>query len=396
MSLKRRQFLILSGLAGGFGLTVLAHKALTKANRSNGLSSLTSDSVPTLGTPAQVSNKDATMQSNPAPKGLFAPPRGDVRIVVISDLNSQYGATSYEPEVDQAIALIPDWQPNLVLCGGDMVAGQSPSLSRSEIQAMWEAFDQHVSAPLRRTNLPFGFTIGNHDASGALAIKGNFLFKQEREWAAAYWNDPKHDPGLRFVDRAEFPFYYSFQQNDIFYLVWDASTSRISPKQLVWAEKILASSTAQTAKIRVVIGHLPLYAVAVGRDESGEVLDQAEKLRSLLERHRVHTYISGHHHAYFPGHRGQLELLHTGALGSGPRPLLSSALPTRKTLTVVDVNLSSQSTTYTTYDMSNLEVVDHRQLPRIIVGPNGMVLRRDVQWEELTPQEQSLRYIPSS
>jgi len=48
----------------------------------------------------------------------------------------------------------------------------------------------------------------------------------------------------------------------------------------------------------------------------------------LLERYHVH--ISGHHHAYFPGHRGQLELLHTGALGSGPRPLLNSNLAPQK------------------------------------------------------------------
>jgi len=49
-----------------------------------------------------------------APEGLFAP-RGDVRIVVINDLNSQYGSTSYEPEVARAITLIPDWQPDLVV-----------------------------------------------------------------------------------------------------------------------------------------------------------------------------------------------------------------------------------------------------------------------------------------
>lgn len=390
MSLKRRQFLILSGFAGGLGLAVLAHKALTNAKPPNGL-------LPTpVGTPAQASSPAAAMQSAPAPKGLFAPPRGDVRIVVISDLNSQYGATSYEAEVDQAIALIPDWQPDLVLCGGDMVAGQSPSLTQPQIQAMWAAFDQHISAPLRRANLPFGFTIGNHDASAALAISGKFLFQQERQLASAYWNNPNHNPGLQFVDRAGFPFYYSFQQNDIFYLVWDASTARIPPEQLAWVQKSLASSTAQNAKIRIVIGHLPLYAVAVGRDEIGEVLDKADELRSLLERYRVHTYISGHHHAYFPGHRGKLELLHTSALGSGPRPLLNSNLPTSKTLTVVDVNLNSQSTTYTTYHMPTLEVVDHRQLPRIIVGPNGMVLRRDVKWEDLTPQERLLRHVPSS
>jgi hypothetical protein len=394
MSLKRRRFLILSGMVVSSTLAVLVDKTLVKPKASK--HSSTSASEPTVFNAVSQSN-DSISSSNKAsaPEGLFAPPPGDVRIVVISDLNSQYGSTSYEPEVARAIALIPDWQPDLVVGGGDMVAGQNPSLTREQILAMWAAFDKQVGAPLRKAGLAFGFTIGNHDASAALAVSGKSLFPNERELAAAHWNNPKHDPGLQFVDRAKFPFYYSFQKNDIFYLVWDASTAKISPEQLTWAEKSLASRTAQRAKMRIAIGHLPLYAVAVGRDEPGEILDNADQLRSLLERYHVHTYISGHHHAYFPGHRGQLELLHTGALGSGPRPLLNSNLAPQKTLTVVDINLGSASTTYTTYDMTTLKLVDHRKLPRIIVGPNGMVLRRDVQWNDLTPAEKSLSYTPS-
>ena len=141
---------------------------------------------------------------------LFNPPRGDVRFVVISDLNSAYGSTDYDPEVDKGIALIPFWQPDMVVCSGDMVAGQSPTLSQAEIRAMWAAFDTHVAAPLRNYNLPYGFTIGNHDASSALGVRGGFLFQQERDLAAEYWNDPTHDPKLEFVDRFEFPFYYTF------------------------------------------------------------------------------------------------------------------------------------------------------------------------------------------
>ena len=389
MSLKRRWFLILSGMVVGCSLPILVHKIFVKPKASK---PLTAASEPLLN--AASSSNNSVSGNKIAPKGLFAPPRGDVRIVVISDLNSQYGSTSYEPEVTRTIALIPDWQPDLVIGGGDMVAGQNPSLTREQIQAMWAAFDRQVGSPLRRAGLPFGFTIGNHDASGALGVSGKFLFSQERELAFSYWNNPQHAPGLEFVDRAKFPFYYSFQKNDIFYLVWDASSAKIAPEQLAWAQKSLASSTAQGAKMRIAVGHLPLYAVAVGRDEPGEILDNADRLRSLLERYHVHTYISGHHHAYFPGHRGELELLHTGALGSGPRPLLNSKLAPQKTLTVVDIKLGSASTTYTTYDMTTLEVVDHRKLPRIIVGPNGMVLRRDVEWNDLTPSEKSLSHIP--
>lgn len=391
MSLKRRYLLILSGMIVSFGLAILVHKVI-EAKASKQLSTPASNSIPNAA--SQSSNLSRT--SNPAPQGLFAPPRGDVRIVVISDLNSQYGSTSYEPEVTKAIALTPDWQPDLVVAGGDMVAGQSPSLTRKEITAMWAAFDRHIGAPLRKARLPFGFTIGNHDASAVLAVSGKFLFSNERELAAIHWNNLKHDPGLQFVDRAQFPFYYSFQKNDIFYLVWDASTAKIPPQQLAWVEKSLASPIAQNAKMRIVIGHLPLYAVAVGRDEPGEILDNADKLRLLLERYRVHTYISGHHHAYFPGHRGQLQLLHTGALGGGPRPLLNSNLAPQKTLTVVDVSFESASTTYTTYDMTTLNLVDYQKLPRVIVGPNGMVLRRDVELNQLTPAERSLSYPPSN
>src|SRR5689334_8743868 len=127
MSLSRRRLIVLSGALGSCGLAVLAHKTLIQAMTAKDAK----PSHPTLQGLAshQPSNIVHRSQAAMAPKGLFAPPRGDVRIVVISDLNSQYGSTSYEPEVDQALALIPDWQPDLVLGGGDMVAGQSSSLT---------------------------------------------------------------------------------------------------------------------------------------------------------------------------------------------------------------------------------------------------------------------------
>lgn len=390
MPLTRRQFLTLAGagVAGGIGLGAIVRQA---TNRATGNSATN----PTVA--ASASQPPAIQKTAIGPKGLFAPVRGDVRLAVISDLNSQYGSTDYEPEVDQAIALIPAWQPDIVLGGGDMVAAQSPSLTVEQLTAMWAAFDQHVGAPLRKANLPFGFTIGNHDGSGALSAGGNFLFANDRNLANEYWNDPKHDPGLQFVDRAKFPFYYTFQHKDIFYLVWDASTSTIPAEQIAWAEKSLASTAAQAAKLRIAIGHLPLYAVAVGRDNPGEVLSNAQQLADLLEKYRVHTYISGHHHAYFPGHHGKLELLHASALGGGPRPLLNSTLAPFKALTIVDVDFDSASTRYTTYDMSNqLAVVDHRRLPRLIAGPTGRVLRLDVQESDLSAEERALTYTPSS
>lgn len=369
MKLNRRKFLVLTGIVSGCTIAGVGDRT----------------------------SNQTKVPLNPAPSDLFAPPRGDLRIIVISDFNSAYGSTTYEPEVDRAISLIPDWQPDLVIAGGDMVAGQKLSLTQENIQEMWQAFDLHVASKLRQAGLPFGFTIGNHDGSAALNSEGQFKFSQDREIAAAYWNNPQHDPQLNLIDRTHFPFYYSFRLStkasnpqEIFCLVWDASSAKISQDQLAWVEQSLTSEVAQKAKLRIAIGHLPLYAVSVGRNKPGEILDNAEQLRSLLERHRVHTYISGHHHAYFPGHRGQLQMLHAGAIGSGPRQLLNSEGPPQKTLTVVDIDLATESTTYTTYDLNSLEVVDIRQLPRIIIGINGMELRRDIPWDSLTPQEISL------
>jgi len=319
---------------------------------------------------------------------VYDPPRGDIRMVVMSDLNGVYGSTDYDPEVDKAMALIPYWNPDLVVCSGDMVAGQDLTLTPDQITAMWNAFDEHVAAPLRNAGLPYGFTIGNHDASGALGINDQHLFKQERDLAATYWQDAKHDPGVEFIDRFEFPFYYTFRHEDVFFMAWDGSSSHIPAEKLAWVEKALASDAAQNAKIRVLLGHLPLYAVAIGRNEPGEVMENADQLRALLEKYDVHTYISGHHHAYYPGHRGDLQLLHMGILGSGPRPLIDGNLPPWKAITVLDIDFDTpELTRYATYDIQTLDLIEYAQLPRFLTGHNGVVLRRDVQ--ALSPEEQS-------
>jgi Icc-related predicted phosphoesterase len=350
---------------------------------SGAAAELATPATPTLSAEAQ-----AWVAS--AQGGMANPPRKDVRLVAISDLNSAYGSTDYDPEVDKAIALLPFWQPDMVVCGGDMVAGQNPVLTPEQITAMWQAFDDHIAAPLRQQNLPFGFTIGNHDASSALGVHKQFLYQKERDLASAYWADPAHDPGVKFIDRTDFPYYYTFEQQGIFFMAWDGSSSYIPPDKLAWVEQALASEAAQQAKMRILVSHLPLYGVAVGRDEPYEVMENADQLRAMLERYNVHTYISGHHHAYYPGHRGKLQLLHTGILGAGPRPLIDSRLPPWKVLTVIDIDFNDpELTTYTTYDMQTLRTIAYDELPRFLVGHNGLVLRRDIGYDELAPDEKS-------
>jgi hypothetical protein len=320
-------------------------------------------------------------------KQLQTSPSNRITIAIISDLNSQYGSTEYEPEIDRAISLITtQWRPDLVLGGGDAIAGQKLSLTKEQIEAMWQAFDNHLAKPLRENKIPYAFTIGNHDGSGAIKNQ-QLVFERERNLASNYWNHPEHNSGIDFIDKANFPFYYTFQQNNIFYLVWDASSNLIDAKQLAWIAKSLSSNIAQQAPMRIVIGHLPLYAVTEAKNKPGEYLTEAETLRALLAKYRVHTYISGHHHAYYPGKKGSLKLLHAGALGQGARQLIGSDLPPRNTVTLMTIEPASQSTTYLTYDIKTLETIKNNELPRFIVSQNGLILRNDLTPTDLTTLE---------
>lgn len=320
-----------------------------------------------------------TVRCSGVPETAVEPARGELRIVVVSDLNSAYGSTSYEDRVSTAVDLIADrWQPDLVLAAGDMVGGQKPELSDALVRAMWESFDSVVGFPLRNAGIPFVPTIGNHDGSRYPA------HARDRAIARSHWRDPEKTPRVAYVDSVDFPFNYTFLQRDLFVLVWDASNEEIArlPGLLEWVQESLASPEARGASMRIVLGHLPLYAVAEGRNRPGEVLAAPDSLRTLLEDHDVQTYISGHHHAYYPGRRGDLDLLYSGALGQGQRPLIGSESPSPPTITVMDLWPAADSIAYTTYRFdepgADPRLVERRTLPREIDGFNGRITRMDV------------------
>lgn len=310
-----------------------------------------------------------------------APAAEPLRVVVLSDLNSAYGSLEYEPEVGHAVArTIRDWRPDLVLIAGDMVAGQRPALDDARVAAMWAAFDSVVAAPLRDAGIPLAVTMGNHDASGHPG------HERDRRLAAEYWRE--RPPGVEVLDGDRYPFHYAFTRGGasaggrVFFLVLDASTGAVAADsaQMAWIRRTLDGPEARSAGMRVSLGHVPLYPVAVGRDRPGEVQAEADSLRAVLERGGVRLHVSGHHHAYYPGRRGELELLHAGALGQGPRPLLGSDAPPVRTVTVLDLFPARDSIAERTYRVEGdrFEAVDPAGLPRRIDGQQGFVIRRDV------------------
>jgi 3',5'-cyclic AMP phosphodiesterase CpdA len=255
------------------------------------------------------------------------------RVVVVSDLNESYGSTRYSPAVDEAVRQTIALAPDLVISTGDMVAGQrlNPPLARDEIQAMWQAFDRHVTTPLARAGLPFAVTPGNHDASSGAR------FAQERELYRAQWLPRR--PALDFVDAADYPFNYAFRVRDALFVSLDAThVGHLSAQAKRWLGQLLEQQGPKF-RHRVVFSHVPLWPFAVGRER--DYLGDHE-LEAILQRGKVGVVLSGHHHAYYPGYKDGLRFVSQACLGAAPRALLGTTLPSHRAITVLELEDDGQ------------------------------------------------------
>lgn len=295
----------------------------------------------------------------------------DFKILVISDLNGSYGSTQYSEDVANVIAKIPAIKPDLILCGGDMVAGQKMSLTAENIQAMWHSFNETILKPIAKEKIPFGFTIGNHDASP------NFL--KERAAAKQFWMNEMKSTHLDFVDSANYPFYYSFIQQGVFFMSWDASAAKIKPEIYDWMKKQLDQKKAKKAKLRIVLGHLPLYAIVKDKNKPGEVNANPDSALQFFRNNNIDLYISGHQHAYFPAHKNGVQLLNLGCIGDGPRQILGHDVAPKKVYTVITIpNGKPKKFSYESWMPTSSIQVNQKDLPDSVVGFNGTIKRRDV------------------
>ncbi len=313
--------------------------------------------------------------AGPGTAGLGSIPRGDQRIALISDLNSSYGSTSYVPQVQRGVQLLQELRVDLVLCAGDMVAGQKRELSSAQLDGMWSSFDRQVLQPLRRAGEPFAPAMGNHDASSSRG-PGGYLFARERERAGQFWRQRREALGLQFQDGSGFPFRYSIRQGETFVVVIDASSAAVSEADWAWVETQLSSAAARQAGLRLLMGHLPAYGLSQGRDRPGEVLHQPQRLRQVMERHGIHLYVSGHQHAWYPARVGSANLLGLGAMGSGPRQLIGDRQPAQQTLTLLDLFRERHLLVETTVELNRLQPLPVSSRPATLQPQTGPLLQR--------------------
>ncbi|MGA6118746.1 metallophosphoesterase family protein [Sphingobacterium anhuiense] len=296
-----------------------------------------------------------------------------LKILVISDLNDSYGSTAYSQEVLDLVGSVSTLKPDLILCGGDMVAGQKKTLTREAIQAMWKGFDQAVLQPIKASGVPFGFTMGNHDASP------NFVL--DREVSASFWANHKADVNLTFIESSHFPYYFSYLKNNVFIISWDASSSQIPAEVKSWMKEQLDSPVAKEARFKIVLGHLPLYALVESKNKPGEVLEHADETLQFLKENQVDLYLSGHQHVYYPAKKESVILYHSGCLGGGPRSLLGHHEAPYKSYGFIEIpkNIKNKdSVKVSAIRADDKHEVKLEDLPAQVSGFNGSLNRIDL------------------
>jgi 3',5'-cyclic AMP phosphodiesterase CpdA len=287
---------------------------------------------------------DATAGDDGAgPRGEDAGPDPllPLRIAVISDLNGSYGSTTYASTVHAAVDRVLALDPDVVLSTGDMVAGQRAGL---DYRAMWSGF---------------------HAASGYATHAG------ERAIFISEWETTRK-PDLEYLDDSSFPLRYSFTLGPVLFVSLDATTiGPLGGEQMAWVEDQLVAGADRPVKI--LYGHVPLYAFAQGRET--EVIGDAE-LERIANEYGVTVLISGHHHAYYPGRRGDLRLVGTACVGSGPRALIGSSETSERSILLLEVD-GGEIRLVEGYGGAAYDTIGPRASLPEQVGVSGARIRRD-------------------
>jgi hypothetical protein len=82
-----------------------------------------------------------------------------------------------------------------------------------------------------------------------------------------------------------------------------------------------------------LFSHVPLWPFAQGRER--EHIGDPE-LHRLLTQADVDLFLSGHHHAFYPGSKDGIAFVSQSCLGAGPRRLLGATSRPPKAFTLID------------------------------------------------------------
>lgn len=292
-----------------------------------------------------------------------------LRVAVISDLNGSYGSTRYEPSVTLAVRRLVELKPDLVISTGDMVAGQRlhPPLTAPAVAAMWTSFHATVTEPIAAAHIPFAVTPGNHDASAYEK------FALERDAYRNEWRERR--PDVRFVDERDYPFRYAFALGETLFISLDVTrVGVLDADQKRWLDTLLHREAGRF-RHRIVFSHLPVYPFTHGRET--EVTADHE-LEGILREHDVELYLSGHHHAFYPGYRKGIRFVSQACLGAGPRALIGESGRSERAITIIDIPDAGPIAVNALAAPEFTREIDRKTLPPRIATRYGTLVRDDL------------------
>ncbi|MDP8963864.1 MAG: metallophosphoesterase [Cyanobacteriota bacterium] len=247
MSIKRRQFLILSSLSG-LGIAVLAKLFGDRTDGSTNTSAANT-TKPTL-EPTPLKSADALRNASGQPL---------LRFVSVADTGTG-GQEQYA--VAAAMARYHQLNPyDLVILAGDNI------YNNGEIEKISAVFEQPYQV-LLQNGVKFQACLGNHDIRTA-----------------------NGDPQVRYAGFNMPGRYYTFRRGDVQFFALDTNHNADWKTQLSWLEQELSGSDAPW---KIVFGHHQVYS-------SGHYgLNQPfiETLTPIFQKYRVQLYINGHDHHY--------------------------------------------------------------------------------------------------
>lgn len=278
--------------------------------------------------------EEPSTPSTPEPGDDIKDSAKSLKIHAFADMNIDTSGT-YASATTSIVKSMIARQPAAILGVGDYIDGEKKSLSDSTYVNMWNQFSKKVLSFMRDANIPFLPTPGNHDA----------YYAQERRLYDSFWGGNK--PNVEYVDDDNFPFYYSFIKEDVFFVsLDDANYSKLSNRtaQLAWLKEQLSSARAKGARARVVYGHIPLYSIVSSKANSSTVYENgvlagerrtagSNTLEAILLSHNVDLVIFGHSHGFYSGHYTypdgkKLQVVSMPCAGSSPRYLVGTSTRT--------------------------------------------------------------------
>lgn len=275
MSLKRRYFLVLSGLSG-LGLAIFGKKLWSKTVQSADVNlALRPGSTTEPITPTTSGLKDL-IQTQDLPR---------LRFISVADTGTG-GEGQYA--VAKAMTRYHSQNPfELAILAGDNIYNDG------EIEKIGAVFERPYQLLLKQ-GVKFQACLGNHDIRTA-----------------------NGDPQVRYSGFNMQGRYYTFRRDRVQFFALDTNHNADWKNQLAWLERELSRSDAPW---KVVFGHHQIYSS--GHYGLNQTLTQ--KLTPVFQKYGVQLYINGHDHNYERTRSIDGTTYLVCGAGAGTRPVGSS------------------------------------------------------------------------